>query len=380
MRPSTTPNTLRWFVAAILALANTRGLFAAEPRSADANGGAGSVILLTGFEPFGADRNKNASWEGVKSLDGRKFHEFTLASRQMRVVWGAPLEQLQAWVAESKPVAIFSFGQGGGDFRVESRAANNRGAAPDNNGVRPLKSETVAGGPAEYLATSDCQKFATELAAKGYPVELGTNAGRYLCEECLYSLEHLKANHAAPAGVLFCHVPQLGTQIDGRPVDGPYIERFVNDVLEVWYASYQKAAPGEDAAGKEKQAAVEQVRAFVDRYFATWSKQDMAGYGDCFAPQASIQFIDSDGRVVTRNKAQFVAEQTEYHARARVRAEEKPVDVDIRVEARLARAVVFWKLTAGPRTEFGYDHFTLIRDNGRWRILNLAFYASDRVE
>ena len=316
----------------------------------------------------------------VQSLDGQPFREFTLASRQMRVVWGAPLEQLEGWIAELKPVAIFSFGQGADDFRVESRASNKRGGAPDNNGVRPLKSEIVAGGPAEYRATSDCARFAQELAAKGYPVRVGTNAGGYLCEECVYSLEHVKTHRASPASVLFCHVPQLGGDINGHPVDGPYIERFVKDVLEVWYAAYEKGAPPLDDKAREKEAAVEQVRAFVDRYFSTWSKQDMAGYGDCFASQACIQFIDSDGRVVTRNKAQFVAEQTEYHARSRVRAEEKPVNVDIHIEGRLARAVVFWKLAAGPRTEFGYDHFTLVNDKGRWRILNLVFYASQRAD
>jgi hypothetical protein len=174
-------------------------------------------------------------------------------------------------------------------------------------------------------------------------------------------------------------VPQLGTKIGDQTVDGAYVGRFVKDVLEVWYAAYQNDAPG-GAKAKQKQAAVEQVRAFVDRYFSTWSNQDMAGYSDCFLPQACIQFVDSDGRVITRTKAQFVAEQTEYHARARTRAEEKPVSVDIRVEARLARAVVFWKLAAGPRTEFGYDHFTLVNDNGRWRILNLVFYASERLD
>jgi len=32
------------------------------------------------------------------------------------------------------------------------------------------------------------------------------------------------------------------------------------------------------------------VRAHLERYFATWSSQDMEGYGACFHPQARISF------------------------------------------------------------------------------------------
>ena len=34
--------------------------------------------------------------------------------------------------------------------------------------------------------------------------------------------------------------------------------------------------------------------------------------------------------------------------------------------AKLARAIVYWKLTAGPRVEYGYDHFTLMKNRGKW--------------
>ena len=52
--------------------------------------------------------------------------------------------------------------------------------------------------------------------------------------------------------------------------------------------------------------------------------------------------------------------------------------MDIRFESKLARVVVYWKLTAGPKTEYGYDHFTLMKHEGRWRIVNLVFYVTKR--
>ena len=58
-------------------------------------------------------------------------------------------------------------------------------------------------------------------------------------------------------------------------------------------------------------------------------------------------------------------------------AVEVPTSIDIRFEAKLARAVVAWKLTQGRRVETGYDHFTLIKLGGKWRIVNLVFYGTD---
>jgi len=355
----------------------------------NASGGAADtrpVILLTGFEPFGENRAANSSWEGIQGLDGSEWREFRLVSRQMRVVWGSPIAQLTEWIREYRPVAIFSFGQGGRSFRVESRALNQRGDGEDNNGSKPPESLIVTDGPMEYAASFDCAGLIERLAAKGYPVMLSDDAGQYLCEECLYSLEHLRAGGRAPRSVLFCHVPKLGAEIAGKPADAATIEAFVRDVLEYWYAMRQ---PAEDVTKRgtkaratayqpadPKKKEFDAVRQFVDHYFDTWSNQDMKGYGDCFAAAATIQYIDADGSISTRNKPDFLATQIEYQGKTKNPAEERPVSVDVKLEAKLARAVVYWKLTAGPRVEYGYDHFTLVKQDGRWKILNLVFYSA----
>ncbi len=122
-----------------------------------------------------------------------------------------------------------------------------------------------------------------------------------------------------------------------------------------------------------------EVEELIHRYFRTWSDQDMAGYGACFCREACIQFIDSQGEISTFALGPFLAGQQEAHRAARHRQTEVPESIDIRFEAQLARAVVYWKLTAGPRTDFGYDHFTLVKQRGQWRIAHLIFYVTKSV-
>jgi pyroglutamyl-peptidase len=330
------------------------------------------VILLTGFEPFGPGRPPNPSWEAIRTLDGREWNGHRLASRQLEVVWGEPLVKLQSWIDELRPVAVFSFGQGGG-FTLESQASNRRGGSPDNKQQRPGQPTIVSDGPEKLTASTDCQALAHQLSAKGYPIRVSQQAGQYLCEECLYSLEYLKLKHKLAASVLFCHVPPLGASVAGRAVDAGYVQQFVLDLLAAWQALYQAAPSNQPQPQADPRTA--EVKQFVETYFRTWSNRQMDAYAECFHSDAVIQFIDSQGRARNQSKEPFCAEQRSVQSTSP--AVEVPTSIDIRFEAKLARAVVAWKLTQGRRVETGYDHFTLIKLGGRWRIVNLVFYGTD---
>jgi hypothetical protein len=230
----------------------------------------------------------------------------------------------------------------------------------------------------------------------------------------LYSLEYLKSTKGLPATVMFCHVPSLDTHLplnqaaidyDCRwavaaalfaPVPPPpdpamryrrvtpeYVQQFVHDILETWHALYRNEPPagaavrsarGKPGAGRQQD--IKDIKEFITRYFSTWSKQDMKGYDACFMRDACIQHLDATGGLTTSLRARFIAGQAEYHRNSKVRTTEVAESIDIRFEEKLARVVVFWKLTAGPRVETGYDHFTLTRHEGQWRIVNLLFYSS----
>jgi pyroglutamyl-peptidase len=328
------------------------------------------VILLTGFEPFGKGRPPNSSWEGIKSLDGKEHKGYQLVCKEMRVVWGSPLEQLQGWIAQYRPVAVFCFGQGApGSFALESRASNERGQGNDNRGQPPPRPQIIENGPEQLQATLDCEKFARALSTRGYPVRVSTDAGRYLCEETLYTLEHLKSTQKLAATVAFCHVPPLGSSLGESKVTPEHVQQFVKEVLASW-CSMQDSA---------RDPRYPEVKEMVERYFRTWSDQDIKGYNDCFLPEACIQQLDlPSGRLMTFSRPVFIASQRQYHQTSPQRTIEVPETMDVRFEENLARVVVYWKLTAGPRTERGYDHFTLLKQEGNWRIINLVFYATTR--
>ena len=127
--------------------------------------------------------------------------------------------------------------------------------------------------------------------------------------------------------------------------------------------------PPEDA----QKAAVTEL---ITRYFHTWSSQDLERYGQCFMPQAAVQVIDQNGKLVSMPLAPFLRSQQEAHRRATAPMVETPESIEIRFDAKLAHALVYWKLVDGARIEKGYDHFTLMRSGGQWRIANLIFYST----
>src|SRR5690606_33264017 len=106
------------------------------------------------------------------------------------------LPQLKQLIEETHPVAIFAFGMGGTDaFSLESRASNRRGNGHDNNNQQAPQPSIVADGPEEYQATANLAQLSAKLKKQGHTVRISKWAGAYLCEEALYSLEHLRATH-----------------------------------------------------------------------------------------------------------------------------------------------------------------------------------------
>jgi hypothetical protein len=118
-----------------------------------------------------------------------------------------------------------------------------------------------------------------------------------------------------------------------------------------------------------------EVEELIRRYFQTWSAQDMKGYGDCFLPNASIQFINAQGNIEQSALTEFIAYQGEL-LRHGEHETEAPESIEINFEGQLARVVVYWKLTAGARVAYGYDHYVLAKRDGKWGIVSLVWYET----
>lgn len=352
------------------------------------------VLLLTGFQPFGEPRIPNISWEAIQDLQGREWQGYELRCLELPVEWGAPRRVLEPWLREHRPAAVFSFGQGRpGTFAIEEVAHNRRGSGRDNNAAAAPAPEIVAGGPERYEASFDTRGLLRALGQRGYPIHLSTDAGAYLCEELLYTLEYLKSQGEISGSVLFCHVPPLGSPLPDRRerVTPQYVQRFVLDVLECWHAaktgdaasdapegetrvaqSPPAATPPAAADQSPRHAAVERL---IRHYFETWSNRDLDAYGRCFHPEATIHLLDETGKVRSFAKGPFVEWQRQLHRRGGPPMTEVPVTIRIQFEQEVARAEVYWKLTQGERVEVGYDHFTLVKQGERWLILHLLFYG-----
>lgn len=144
----------------------------------------------------------------------------------------------------------------------------------------------------------------------------------------------------------------------------------------IFLAAAQRAPAQDAAAAKPADPRETAVRQLIDRYFLTWSRQDIDRYGQCFLPQAAVQLVDPERGLTTIPLGPFLESQRQAHRRAEKPLTETAEKVDIRFETPdVARVVVYWKLVGGERTEYGYDHFTLLSSDGKWRIANLLFYA-----
>ena len=121
---------------------------------------------------------------------------------------------------------------------------------------------------------------------------------------------------------------------------------------------------------------VEDVRAVLTRYFKVWSDKDMAAYEALFDPGATIHFVQEGGQVVPWPVPPFIEAQRQAHAAATAPMVETAERMEIHVspDGRAAQAAVKWRLLEGNEVTIGWDHFTLLRQEKGWRILNLVFY------
>lgn len=117
------------------------------------------------------------------------------------------------------------------------------------------------------------------------------------------------------------------------------------------------------------------LRTFLSRYFDTWSKRDMEGYGDCFDPSARIIYVAGKEGLVSQGTMDFLHGQKLAHEQSPVPMTERPLDMRIQGDEKVVQAAVTWVLSKGSKEERGTDFFTLRRDGAGWKIVSLVFYG-----
>lgn len=191
------------------------------------------TVLVTAFEPFGADAENAAALvcdalpdEGC--LAEGKATGYRVVKRILPTEFRAGAQALLQAMEEVRPHLVLCLGQAGGRSEVtpERIAVNLMDARiPDNAGRQPDEEPVVPGGLPAYF-TNVPVKAAVRAAQKaGYPAAVSDTAGTYVCNCVFYTLMDriaaTPANEATPPlWGDFIHVPYVQEQ-KGIPKDKP---------------------------------------------------------------------------------------------------------------------------------------------------------------
>ena len=188
-------------------------------------------ILLTGFTPFDG-REINGSWVAAQQFSQAKKIEIP-------VVWGEPMLALRDAIEQDSPDIIISMGEGKeGFFTIETRAQNTRKHRIDNNNQYP-NGDILKDGPSVVFASINAQEIRDQLVHQDIPIRVSHDAGQFLCEETLYSLEILKQETPELETVIFVHLPPFGTSLEYRGINRSVDESLLQDFVEKIVAAVQ---------------------------------------------------------------------------------------------------------------------------------------------
>ncbi len=194
------------------------------------------VILLTGFTPFGG-RTANVSWDAIAPLEGTHVRGAVVRCVLLKTEWGEVEAPLKAALDRWHPAVVLCLGEGRpGKYSVETVARNQVAPYPDNRKALPGRTVVLAGAPESYPTTLPVDAVVEALGRQGsFPVERSADTGKYLCEECFFTLQHLAARGedggmAGPHG--FLHVPPYPKERVGDPIHAANVREGVVAVLE----------------------------------------------------------------------------------------------------------------------------------------------------
>jgi pyroglutamyl-peptidase len=184
------------------------------------------VILVTGYEPFGA-HSLNPSQELAKLLDGRRIGSCAVAGVVLPVHHREAARHVSVLLGEMAPVAVVHLGLAEGRARLAlERVALNvmDYRIPDNAGYRAEGEPCVPEGPAAYFASLPLPEMLAALTAEGVPAYVSNTAGTYLCNQTLYGTLHLLAARRLPARAGFIHLPLLPAMVAASGLEQPSMD------------------------------------------------------------------------------------------------------------------------------------------------------------
>lgn len=170
------------------------------------------MILLTAFEPFGGE-SVNPAELAVRSLEGSSIRTLILP-----VEYGRAARMAADEIRRLQPHAVICTGQAGGRKGItpEKYAFNLRSSSsPDNAGKICLEEPVLPGGPEKLESRFGAEAIAKAIQRKGIPAYVSESAGRFVCNDVMYSVLYELKDTSVPAG--FIHVPFCTEQAARHP-------------------------------------------------------------------------------------------------------------------------------------------------------------------
>lgn len=173
-------------------------------------------ILLTGFEPFPADSDRdNSSKEAVEAYATGELPEGVSVMRAiLPVEYDSAAALLEDMIARCEPDVIVGFGQGRSVVDVEMTAYNRKdtaavaGGVPDNRGLVYGGAPIVEGGPAERKTELPVETIISRLELMGIGARASNDPGRYICNNIFYAtMNAIEATPEKTGG--FVHLPRI---------------------------------------------------------------------------------------------------------------------------------------------------------------------------
>ena len=157
--------------------------------------------------------------------------------------------------------------------------------------------------------------------------------------------------------------------------------------LVAWLAHVASscAPSGDEVSSEEVRSDMLAIRAELTRYYADFSARAWQAFADHFWPGATLTTVwqppgEDAPRVVATSVPDFVRQAPEGPGSKPIFAEWM-IGLDVRVSGDLAQAWASYGARFGEpgdvREWTGIDAFTLLRHEGRWRIVALAWAAGE---
>lgn len=175
-------------------------------------------ILVTGFDPFGADKI-NPAIEAVKRLPDM-IAGAEIVKLKIPTIFNKCAEVVHAAIEVQQPDYVLDIGQAGGRFGLTpERVAINLddGRIADNAGYQPVNHTIHTDGATAYFTQLPIKAMVKAIRDVGLPSTVSNSAGTYVCNHIMYQVQYMRATEFPNIKAGFMHIPFLPAQVTTRP-------------------------------------------------------------------------------------------------------------------------------------------------------------------